>query len=311
MSTPLLRERADGRQLLIVGIYFALLAAMYFVPACRNLPCLALACLFSFFTMTVNHNILHLGIFRSRTLNRAFRMVLSFAALFPVSSVIPSHNLVHHQFGDGEQLDWADPSHVRFKWNLLNLIHFPNVVGPITFAGINRWARVEGRGDYRKQSRNESIFAFGLTAALMANDFWVTLFFILIPQLCGARWFLRINLIQHDGADTKSEWNHSRNFTGRLLNFFMVNAGYHTIHHNRAGLHWAALPKAHAAEVAARIDPSLVEPSMAGYLLRTYVFRLSRPAAHDVALAERAQSAIALPSLQERTAQAEIASASV
>jgi fatty acid desaturase len=125
----------------------------------------------------------------------------------------------------------------------------------------------------------ESAFAFGLTALLLVHDFWSGLFFVVVPQLWGARWFLRINVIQHDGCDTASEWDHSRNFVGKLFNWFMMNSGYHTVHHRRAGLHWTELPRAHEAEVAPRIRPSLVERSMVGYVLRTYVFRLTRSGA--------------------------------
>jgi fatty acid desaturase len=191
--------------------------------------------------------------------------------------VIPSHNLVHHHFDDDGQPDWASPSHARFKWNLLNLLHFPNIIGPITFAGINRWASVKGRADYRRQSMQESVFAFGLTGLLLAYDFWTVLFFVLVPQLWGARWFLRVNIIQHDGCDISSEYNHSRNFGGALINWFAVNAGYHTAHHNKPGLHWSELAKSHQQEVAPKMDPSLLEPSLLGYLARTYVFRISRP----------------------------------
>jgi fatty acid desaturase len=103
------------------------------------------------------------------------------------------------------------------------------------------------------------------------------LFFVLVPQLWGARWFLRVNIIQHDGCDISSEYNHSRNFGGALINWFAVNAGYHTAHHNKPGLHWSELSKSHQQEVAPKMDPSLLEPSLLGYLARTYVFRISRP----------------------------------
>jgi fatty acid desaturase len=276
-DTWLLHHRADRRQIAIVTLYFASLLALYFAPACRTAPMFVAACALSFLNAVVIHNHLHKGIFKSKGLNRAFRCVLSFGALYPASANIASHNLVHHHFDDDGQPDWASPSHARVKWNLLNLLHFPNIIGPITFAGINRWASVKGRADYRRQSMQESVFAFGLTGLLLAYDFWTVLFFVLVPQLWGARWFLRVNIIQHDGCDISSEYNHSRNFGGALINWFAVNAGYHTAHHNKPGLHWSELAKSHQQEVAPKMDPSLLEPSLLGYLARTYVFRISRP----------------------------------
>jgi fatty acid desaturase len=140
-------------------------------------------------------------------------------------------------------------------------------------------------------------------------DFWSALFFIVIPQLYGARSILRINLIQHDGCDTTSDWNHSRNFVGRAFNWIMCNNGFHTIHHNRAGMHWSELDAAHAREVVPRIDPSLDEPSMVGYLARTYLRKLRRPSRHDVAAAEARAAAADLASREDRRAEADVASA--
>ncbi len=283
MSAPiheragLLRHPADRRQVAIVVAYLAVLAAMYLAPACRNVACLALACALSFLNAVVIHNHLHQGIFRRRGLNLAWRCVLSFGALYPASANIPAHNLVHHRFGDEGAPDWASPRAVSFRWPLLNLLHFPNVVGPDTFEGVRRWAERRGDAAFRRQYRLELAVAFGLTAALMAHDPWTTLFFVVVPQLWGARGVLRINLLQHDGCDLASEWDHSRNFTGRALNWLMCNNGFHTAHHNRAGLHWSELPAAHVREVAPRIDPRLVEPSLVAYVVRAFVLGARRP----------------------------------
>jgi fatty acid desaturase len=274
-----LKHPADLRQLATVAVYYVLIAGMYFVPACRNLVVLGAACAYSFLTAVVNHNHMHQGIFRSNRANAIFRLVLSFASLYPVSANVPAHNLVHHHFEDDGRPDWADPRQVQFRWNLLNLFHFPNVAGPVTFEGVTQWKALRGSARFREQYLSETVFAFGLTGILLWHDFWAGLFFVVLPQLWGARWFLRINIIQHDGCDTASEWNHSRNFVGPLFNWFMMNSGYHTIHHRRAGLHWTELPRAHEIEVAPHIDPSLVERSMAVYLLRTYVLHLARPGA--------------------------------
>jgi fatty acid desaturase len=272
----LVKHSAEWRQIGIVAVYLAILGAMYTTPACRNVLFLAAACYFSFLNTVVIHNHLHQGIFKSRALNNVFRCVLSFGALYPASANIPSHNLVHHHFDDDGSPDWAAPDHVAFGWNLLNLVHFPNVAGPNTFAGVQRWGSLLGRREFVRQYRLELAFAFGLTGLLMVRDFWTTLFFVVIPQFYGARCILRINLIQHDGCDTRSDWQHSRNFVGRAFNWIMCNNGYHTIHHNRAGLHWSVLDQEHAREVVPRVDPALEEPSMVLYLLRTYLLRTRR-----------------------------------
>ena len=305
----LVKHPAEWRQIGIVAVYLALLGSMVLVPACRNVLFLGAACYFSFLNTVVIHNHLHQGIFHDKRLNMAWRCVLSFGALYPASANIPSHNLVHHHFDDEGQPDWAAPEHVGFKWNLMNLVHFPNVAGPNTFSGVQRWKAVMNRKEFSRQYLIENLVAFGLTGALLAYDFWTALFFVVIPQLYGARCILRINLIQHDGCDVKSEWNHSRNFVGRAFNWIMCNNGYHTIHHNRAGLHWSVLDREHRREVVPRIDPSLDEPSMVLYLHRTYLPRRGGPVAREGAAAERAAAGTELASREVRRAEAEAASA--
>ncbi len=274
----LVRRREEWRQVGIVGVYWGLLALMLAWPPARNLVVVAAACYFSFLNAVVIHNHLHQGIFHSKRLNLIWRAILSFGALYPASANIPAHNLVHHHFDDEGQPDWAAPEHVRFRWNLLNLLHFPNVAGPRTFAGVQRWALTSRHPNFVRQYRLELAFAFGLTGLLFVVDFWTTLLFVVVPQLYGARCILRINLIQHDRTDIRSEWNHSRNFVGRAFNWIMCNNGFHTIHHNRAGLHWSELAQAHEREVVPRQDPRLDEPSMIAYLLRTYLLHPLRPA---------------------------------
>ncbi len=304
VSSPLVRHPSEWRQIGIVTIYIGLLAAMYFVPACRNPLFYAAAFYFSFLNSVVIHNHLHQGIFHRKSLNMGWRLVLSFGALYPASANIPSHNLVHHHFEEDGQPDWADPEIVHFRYNLLNLIHFPNVAGPQTFSGVQRWKAVLKRKPFTRQYYREQFFAFGLTAVLLVHDFWTGLFFVVLPQLWGARGILRINIIQHDGCDLTSEWNHSRNFVGRAFNWIMCNNGYHTIHHNKAGLHWSQLAESHNRDVVPRIDPSLDEPSMFWYLLRTYGFRFLRPTRASIAAAEQEAASLPLASRVDRCTEA-------
>lgn len=301
----LLRHPAEVRQIGIVAVYWALLGSLYFVPASRHVLVFAAACYFSFLNAVVIHNHLHQGIFHSKRLNMIWRSVLSFGALYPASANIASHNLVHHHFDDDGQPDWAAPEHVGFRWHFLNLLHFPNVAGPKTFEGVSRWMAVQDRPEFKRQYTWEQVVGFGLTGAALLFDFWSGLFYVVLPQLWGARGILRINLIQHDRCDTRSDWNHSRNFVGRAFNWIMCNNGYHTIHHNRAGLHWSELDQVHQREVVARIDPSLDERSMVVYLFKTFFLGWNRPRPQDVGAAERALVS-GLESREARRREAEL-----
>jgi beta-carotene hydroxylase len=171
--------------------------------------------LLSFLNAVVIHNHLHRGIFHSHRLNMIWRGVLSFGALYPASANVPSHNLVHHHFGDDGQPDWADPQHVRFRWNLLNLIHFPNIAGPNTFAGVGKWAATTRQASFGRQYLAEMIVAFGLTGGAAAVRLLAG------AAVRGAAAVLRGALHPAHQPDPArwhryaSEWNHSRNFVGR------------------------------------------------------------------------------------------------
>ena len=181
-----LHYKADRRQVGIIVLYMATLAAMYFVPACRNVLFFIAACALSFLNAVVIHNHLHKGIYKSKTANRVFRAVLSFGNLYPASANIASHNLVHHHFDDDGQSDWASCDNVSFRWHLLNLIHFPNVAGPRTFSGVQKWASTTRQRDFRGQYLAEQAFAFGFTGVLLWWDFWTALFFIVPAAAMGA-----------------------------------------------------------------------------------------------------------------------------
>jgi fatty acid desaturase len=146
---------------------------------------------------------------------------------------------------------------------LLSLIHFPNVVGPETFAGVDRYAARRGRTIFKRRYQRELALALAVTAFFLWRDLWTGLLFLVVPQLWGARSILRINLIQHGGTDPSSA-DHSRSFVGRAFNFIMMNNGYHAIHHDRPGLHWSELAAAHQ-------PGTLDEPSMLRYLVRAFV----------------------------------------
>jgi beta-carotene hydroxylase len=109
--------------------------------------------------------------------------------------------------------------------------------------------------------------------------------FILIPHQVSLFSVLVFNFLQHVHADEESHCNHSRNFVG-WLNLLLFNNGYHTVHHDKAGLHWSLLPEAHAA-IASRIDGAYNERSFWWYILRVYVLSLFVPRYRTISPRER------------------------
>ena len=88
------------------------------------------------------------------------------------------------------------------------------------------------------------IAAFIVGALLL--DWKKALLYIVLPQQVALFSVLAFNYLQHVHADEESEWNHSRNMLSPVMNALLFNNGYHTIHHEKPGIHWSKLPEAHA-----------------------------------------------------------------
>lgn len=285
----MLRYRADLRTLAFCGVFFGLVALQWVLPQYTLLAgvgdgvatatswavgaiLFTLTCFFSFFCAVATHNTVHSPIFEKRSHNRIFQTILTTTYGHPVSAYVPGHNLSHHKHTQTRR-DVMRTTKARFRWNLLNLLFFMVMVGPSIMRGESQYFKsIKDRlpGWYR-QMRIEQAFLFGCYIALAILDWQKFLVFVFIPHKYAAWGIITMNLLQHDGADEHHEWNHSRNFVGKLVNWFTFNNGYHTIHHMHPGLHWSLLPEAHAREVAPHIHPALDQKSLFGYAFKTFV----------------------------------------
>jgi fatty acid desaturase len=133
---------------------------------------------------------------------------------------------------------------------------------------------------YRQWRAEMAFFLFFVVATLLAalalwdvtGALWRWVVFVIVPHQYAAFGIMGINFIQHEGCDAGHKYNHSRNFTGKLVNWFTFNNGYHGIHHEHPGLHWSLAPAAHAKEMAPFIDPRLDQTSILAYCWRAYVW---------------------------------------
>ena len=117
------------------------------------------------------------------------------------------------------------------------------------------------------------------TVLALVIDWKKAIVYVIIPQQLSLFTVLMFNYIQHIHADEESEFNHSRNITGRVLNYLLLNNGLHTVHHLSPGVHWSKLREKHD-KIAHKIDPRLNEENFAWYLFRVYILGLFSPSFH-------------------------------
>jgi len=218
----------DLRTLGIVGFTYFLYITRWILRD-ASLPLLVsfvwwwLLAIFAFFCATIVHNCVHVPAFEDQCLNNVWQFVLSLSYGFPVSTLIPGHNLSHHKHTQGPK-DVIRTTKMRWSYNLFNLLFFiPTVLPSIQIQDgkyLNR-QRQEKRPIWHQACREIAIFV-SINVTLLVWDWSSYIYIVLLPQLFAKISIISINLPQHDGCPTPEtdKYNFARNFTGPILNFF-------------------------------------------------------------------------------------------
>lgn len=271
----MLRYKADIKSLIYMAITTALLIVQWNLPHLN--PFLYAWCLFMAVTVSVmahNHN--HLPIWKNNTLNRLTGWWLSCFYGFPVWAWVPTHNKNHHRLNNKDG-DYTITYRISEANNLLTLLTYPAISAFYQQFVLKDYLKeVKVKSPKQYYLCIEQIVVLLLFVAIgFIIDWKKALLFIIIPQQMAGFSVLIFNYVQHVHADEESDMNHSRNFVG-ILNFFLLNNGYHTIHHEKAGIHWSKTPEEHK-KIEHLIDPSLIEKSFWWYIIRVYFLGLFIP----------------------------------
>ena len=217
----------------------------------------------------MSHTHKHLPMWKNNTLNILTDWWLTCFYGFPVWAWIPTHNKNHHRFIN-KKGDYTITYRVSEANNLLTLLIYPSISGYFQQIVLKAYLK-----EVKEKSKKQYYLSLAQIAVLIIFvgvtfllDWKKALLYVIIPQQVSTFSVLVFNYVQHVHADEESEMNHSRNFTG-ILNFFLFNNGYHTIHHEKAGLHWSLAPAEHK-KIEHRIDPELLEKSFWWYIIRVY-----------------------------------------
>jgi fatty acid desaturase len=277
-----LRNRADLRTLAYMAVASALPVLQWNAASFQPLL-FAAALVMAAAIGVMHHNHQHVPLWRSPALNALTDAWFTLFQGHPGFIFRPAHLDNHHVYRNGAQ-DYTR----TWRWHdgnslagfIAHPVQFAVLIAPVLARHLALlWRRERARcwlaaGHY-------ALLA-AVTGAALAADWAKAVLFVLLPQAAALFFLLVSNYLQHAHADERSPWNHSRNFLG-WVNPLLFNIGYHTAHHLRGDAHWSELPRLHAA-IAHRIDPRLIERSLARYCLRVFVLGALWPRLRSVPL---------------------------
>ena len=276
----MLRWHSDWRTILWAFVCFPAVGfAPYIAP--WLIPWLVpLTLYFGFCAGVLSHNQNHCPTFKGRGLNAFYGAWLSVFYGCPMFPWIPTHNLNHHRYINA-------PGDATITWRYSKKNTWFHASTYYFISAYWQWAPVS---EYVRKARDsrpalyrrivfESAVTIGAHAGLLVLSIWlrgwnsgliVYGFGFLVPALFAAWSVIFLNYLQHVHTDPWSRYNHSRNFVSKFGNWLAFNNGYHTVHHERPGLHWSKLPEAHA-QIRDLIDAELNQKTLIGFCLKTYV----------------------------------------
>jgi fatty acid desaturase len=219
---------------------------------------------------SIVHNHVHARLFRHAALNEATGYLAVIATGHAPTALVLSHTHNHHVHV-GRPADWSRPEVAGLGYGAIRLLRYA-VQAPLSMARGRKQPGAPALAPrLAQQGRREKLVFLALVAAALAVDARTFAAFTLPTWVIGTVLFLGVNLLQHDACDPESAVAHSRDFTGRVMNWLFFNGGYHTAHHLRPALHWARLPAEHARRVGARQRPDLEAHSILAFLIRNYL----------------------------------------
>lgn len=266
----MLRNRSDLQTVAYMIVATGLLVWQWSLPE-LSVPLFLWANFMAVTVTVIAHNHNHLRMWRGRSLNVLTDYWLTLLYGFPAFAWVPTHNMNHHKFTNRDG-DYTITYRHSEGNNLITLLTYPTISGYYQQRPIRAYLReLWGKNPRRFWFSISQYVLLGLfVGGALLIDWKKALLYVVIPQQFGLFVVLVFNYLQHVHADEESEFNHSRNFVGRLLNVLLLNNGYHTAHHQSPGTHWSKMREAHAA-IAHRIDPALNERSFWWMLLRVFI----------------------------------------
>lgn len=261
----ILKRTEDMRSLffLLVMALFMVFTAFLEMNFFSWLCLYVLGSFFVFIVAVINHNHRHFSIFRNDFLNLGLNSALTIFMGGPSTRLHQVHLLNHHRHYKNLK-DWTSYSTQASGHGPLRIFKYVlNSVITIRQQRRHLWGQVQGLD--RQYILEVLVLLLFMTVNLWLH--WQIVLLLWIPMwLTGLGLLLISNLLNHDGCEVSTKYNHSRDFVSSTENWFFLNNGFHTIHHLKPRAHWADLPEMHERLVQPYKSEVYVEESMLKYL---------------------------------------------
>lgn len=225
-----------------------------------------------FLICLLNHNHRHNPIFYSSYLNRIVNICISLCIGAPSTRLHLVHHFNHHRFFRTDE-DWSSyKKHAKGK-GLARLLYY-------AFSGSREIAKYRNTQKFPKKFAKElwieRIILLGFSFFILLLNFKSFIFLIAPSWFLGLNLLFISNLINHDQCKLNSEWNHSRNFLNPFENWFFMNNGYHSAHHDKPYIHWSLLPELHQQRFVKNMKSELNQGSFFVYLTKYVLFNYGK-----------------------------------
>ncbi len=260
-----LEHPANIGPLVHIACWIGLLAVGLLVPAAANwylaVPLIVTLTLLNFsITIGVLHMHTHRPLSVSRRVNRVIDVLCCMPAALTAAEMREVHILNHHRYNDGP----GDVTSTAGREHGLRAVWYWIRYGVVVKNHTVRTTFAANASPGRRKRGYQFMLDFTLVVVLMVATWYVTdttrftLFYwipFIVTQVNSGYFAWLTHAPARDFEDDPSK---SINTVGNLLNFWIFNQGYHSVHHRYPGIHWSQIPD--KLDFMRKVEPDVVVP---------------------------------------------------
>jgi fatty acid desaturase len=230
----------------------------------------------TFILYSIKHNLIHVALFHSTFLNRIFDYIVGVFTGTSSHGVYVVHIVNHHK-ENNKKGDWGCTERYHNDFEVVNFLIYIFSTPLIFLREKRQWLKKNSLSAIAKKSTYESWLILLTYVLMIIFRFESTILYIILPNTLVQLVLVSFNFFQHRQCDPNSKYNHSRNFTGKLLNLVTFNNGYHTAHHLYPSAHWSEYKEIHS-NINQQIDDKYIESNILVYFFNLVFTRNAKTA---------------------------------